>query len=145
MQTPSERAGMGAMFAMSLPWLWGGGPELHESAKHELEAAQAEQDDVDRRVRVEVTRAASRVRAQARALSILRQREIPASKGALEAERAALRAGDFSLVSWIQSAHALREAHVDEARMRGALERAFIELELAVGHPLEGAPTEVQP
>lgn len=147
MQTPSMRAGLGAMFSMSLPWLWGGASDRRDSAQHEVEAARADASDVNRTVRVEVTRAAGQLRALGRALEILVEREIPAAQRALEAERAGLVAGDFNLASWIQAAHALREAHVDEARVRGALEHTRIDLEMSVGRPLAPAATrtEVQP
>ena len=42
-------------------------------------------------------------------------------------------------------AHAVREAHVDETRVRGALERAWIELEAAVGRPLSRTAPEPRP
>lgn len=142
MQTPSERAGLGAMVGMSLPWLWGGGGARSESARYELEAARADQDDVVRRIEGEVARAAGRLRAQRRSLALLREREIPAARRALESERAALAAGSFELATWIQAAHALREAHVEEARIRGAIERALSELEGAVGRPLSAATRE---
>ncbi len=141
MQTPSMRAGLGAMVGMSLPWLWGDGAARKNGAVHDLEAARAEQDDAARSVNVEVTRAVGQVRIRQRALAALVEREIPAAQRALESERAALASGSFELASYIQAAHALREAHVDEARMRGELERAFIELEAAVGRPLPTSPT----
>jgi outer membrane protein TolC len=142
MQTPSARAGLGAMVGMSLPWLWGDGPDLNESAKHELDAVESDLEEVGRTIRIEVARAAGRVRAQSRSLDMLLERELPAADAALEAERSALRNGGFNLVSWIQSAHALREAHVDEARTRAALQRAWVELELTVGRPLDDAAGE---
>jgi len=146
MQTPSMRPGLGAMVAMSLPWLWGGGSHRREAARFETEAAGADAASAIRAVRVEVTRAAGQVRALSRALELLTEREIPAARQALEAERAALAAGDFNLASWIQAAHALREAHVDEARMRGALGGAWIDLESSVGRPLpEVTTTEEEP
>ncbi len=139
MQTPSERAGLGAMVGMSLPWLWGGGGERETSATAELNAVLADESDVRRTIRVEVTRAAERVRALRRSLDVLREREIPAAKAVLEAERAAFLAGSFELVGWISSAHALREAHVDEARTVGELERAYVALEAAMGTTLPRA------
>jgi outer membrane protein TolC len=139
MQTPSQRAGLGAMVGMSLPWLWGGGDEREASATAELNAVLADEADVKRMIRVEVTRAAERVRALRRSLDALREREIPAAKAVLEAERASFLSGSFELVGWISSAHALREAHVDEARARGEVERAYVTLEAAVGAALPRA------
>jgi outer membrane protein TolC len=138
MQTPGMRAGLGAMVSMSLPWLWGGGGERSDSARHEIEAAGADAESVRRMARVDVARAAGRVRAFNRSLSLLREREIPAAERAVEAERAGLGQSAFELAAWIQAASALRAAQVDEARLRGEIEQALVELEASVGRPLEG-------
>jgi outer membrane protein TolC len=136
MQAPSMRAGLGAMVSMSLPWLSGGASNQRASAEHEARAAAADTLDVTRKVRVEVVRAAGQVKALDRSLAVLREREIPAAHRALDAERASLSAGDFNLASWIQAGHAVREAHIDEARIQGALENAWIDLEASVGQSL---------
>ncbi len=143
MQTPSMRAGLGAMVSMSIPWLWGGAGDRRSSADLETKAAVADAEAVDRTVRVEIARAAGQVKALERSLELLVEREIPAAHRALEAERAALNSGDFNLASWIQAGHAVREAHVDEARIRGALENAWIALESSVGRSLRDE--KVQP
>ncbi len=139
MQTPSERAGLGAMVGMSLPWLWGGADERVTTSAHVVSAAVAEESDVRRTLRVEIARGALRVSALRRSLEVLQAREIPAAKAVLEAERASFLAGNFDLVGWISAAHALREAHVDEARLRGDLERAYVSLEGSLGAVLPPA------
>lgn len=133
MQSPASRPGLGLMFEMSLPWLWGPGRARQDVARHDVAATEAEFASTQRAIRLEVTRAAGQVRALSRSLAVLIEREIPAAQRALEAERATLAAGEFNLTSWIQAAHALRQAHVDEARVRGALASAWIELESSVG------------
>lgn len=138
MQTPGMRAGLGAMVSMSLPWLWGGGGGRRDSANHEIEAAGAEAESARRMARVEVARAAGRLRALHRSLALLREREIPAAERAVEAERAGLGSGSFDLAAWIQAASALRMAEVEEARMQGEIEQALVELEASVGRPLDG-------
>jgi outer membrane protein TolC len=140
MHSPAERPGLGAMIAVSLPWLSGEGRALREAADHERSAARAALDDEQLQVRSQVAQAAGRVRALARSLALLLEREIPAATRALEAERAGLVGSDFNLASWIQAAHALREAHVDEARARAALEHAWIDLQAARGEsPVDSA------
>ena len=137
MQTPGMRPGLGAMVGMSLPWLWGGGGDRKDGARHEFEAAAADSEVTRRMAKVEVARAAGRVRALRRSLAVLREREIPAAERAIEAERAMLGSAGFELSAWIQAATALRAARVDEARMRGEIEHAFVELEASVGRTLE--------
>jgi outer membrane protein TolC len=141
MQTPGMRPGLGAMVSMSVPWLWGGGSERRDGARHELEAASAEAEVARRAARVEVAQASGRVRALRRSLAVLRERELPAAERAVEAERASLGSGGFDLSAWIQAAAALRAARVDEARMLGDIEHAFVDLEASVGqtHTQKGA------
>ncbi len=137
MQTPGMRPGLGAMVGMSLPWLWGGGGDRKDGARHEFEAAAADSEVTRRMAKVEVARAAGRLRALRRSLAVLREREIPAAERAIEAERAMLGSAGFELSAWIQAATALRTARVDEARMRGEIEHAFVDLEASVGRTLE--------
>lgn len=138
MQTPGMRAGLGAMVSMSLPWLWGGGSSRREGARHEVEAAAADAESARRMARVEVAQAAGRVQALRRSLAVLREREIPAAERAVEAGRASLGSGGFDLSAWIEAATVLRAARVDEARMRGEIEHAFVDLETSVGAPAGG-------
>jgi outer membrane protein TolC len=139
MQTPGMRPGLGAMVSMSLPWLWGGGGDRREGARHEIEAASAEAESTRRAARVEVAQAAGRVQALRRSLAVLREREIPAAERAVEAGRASLGSGGFDLSAWIESATVLRAARVDEARARGEIEHAFVDLEASVGVTNGGA------
>lgn len=145
MQTPAMRAGLGAMVSMSLPWLWGGYDSVKQGAEQDGAAAAAERADVERTIRVQVTRAAGQLRALSRSHQILLSREIPAAARALDAERAALLTGSFSLSAWISASHALRQAHIDEARTRGALARARLELLLATGEPEALVTRRTQP
>ncbi len=133
MQTPSMRAGAGAMVSMTLPWFWGGGSEASEGARFETQAAASEIHDLERTARVEVARATGRVRTLARTLTVLRQRELPAAQRLLEAERAGISAGAFSLVRWLEATHLLRQARLDEARTVALLAHAWADLELAAG------------
>ncbi len=139
MQTPGMRPGLGAMVSMSLPWLWGGGGDRREGARHEIEAAAADTESTRRAARVEVAQAAGRVQALRRSLAVLREREIPAAERAVEAGRASLGSGGFDLSAWIEAASVLRSARVDEARARGEIEHAFVDLEASVGVPDGGA------
>jgi outer membrane protein TolC len=72
-----------------------------------------------------------------RSLTVLQGREIPAAERAVEAGRASLGSGGFDLSEWLEAATALRAARVDEARIRGDIEHAFVDLEASVGRPLE--------
>lgn len=145
MQTPGMRPGLGAMVGMSLPWLWGGGSERETGARHDLEAAAADADAARRAARVEVAQAAGRVKTLRRSLAVLRERELPAAERAVAAERASLGSGGFDLASWLAAATALRVARVDEARMQGDIEHAFVDVDASVGKPLSSSPKQKEP
>jgi outer membrane protein TolC len=140
MQMPGNRLGASLLLDVSLPWLWGGGAERDAAAHHGLAAAEARRLDVERRVRTEVVRAARQLRAVERSLEVLTTRELPAARHLIETERAALSSGNFDMTRWLAAAHALREAHLDEARSHGDLAHALVSLRVAVGAPLPAAP-----
>ncbi|MBC7171262.1 MAG: TolC family protein, partial [Polyangiaceae bacterium] len=133
MQSPSMSPGLGAMVSMSLPWLWGGAGARREAAEADAIAARADIEARERVIRVEVTRAVSRLMATRRALELLVTRELPAAQQAAEAERAALASGRFDLLAWTDAAHALETALHDAVRLRGALGHASIDLQASTG------------
>jgi outer membrane protein TolC len=140
MQMPGSRAGVGGMVSMTLPWLWGGGGDASDAAAHELAASESELDAVEWEARVEIARAVGAMREAAATLAALHAHEIPAAERALEAERAAVSAGRFTLDAWIRAAHMVRQAHHDEAEARRALEHARIDLATATGAPFVRRP-----
>jgi outer membrane protein TolC len=140
MQTPGSRAGIGAMVSMSLPWLWGGGSDAGDAAAHEVAATESELEAIEWEARVEIARALGAIREAIATLAALREHEIPAAERALEAERAAVSSGRFTLDAWIRAAHMVRQAHVDEAEARRALEHARIDLATAAGAPFVRGP-----
>lgn len=135
MQMPGARAGLGAMVGLSLPWLWGGGPDAREAAAHDVSAARNELESAERRARAEVTRADGQARALDRSLRVLTEREIPAAERAMEAHHASTTGGEFDLTEWLESAFALRQARLDEVDTRTALAHALVDLSVARGGP----------
>ena len=83
MQTPGMRPGLGAMVSMSLPWLWGGGSDRREGARHEIEAAAADAESARRAARVEVAQASGRVQALLEQMAALEVTEFPEKQPAL--------------------------------------------------------------
>lgn len=131
MQTPGERAGLGAMVSMSMPWLGGGLADASDAAQEETTAANHQAAAAERAAEVEITTYAARLGTAQRALQSLEERELPAAERAAEAERAGLAAGSFDLTAWLLSAHMVLETRIEEEVMKGAVARAWIELEAA--------------
>lgn len=145
MQMPSQRAGLGASFGMTLPWLWSGEGAARDAARA---AAEAELDGVaglERDLGAELAAAIGSLDAAERAVRTLRERERPAAQRAMEAVASTYAAGRADLLAWLDAVRTLRELDVEEARLLGEAAHAWAELESAVGGEIaretEGAGT----
>lgn len=142
MQMPGQRAGLGAMVAIPLPWLWGQAAAERRASEHDSAAATEATRDERRVLSADVARAASRATALGASLEVLETRVLPATGRAAEAERISFSVGGANLIEWIEATHLGREALVDRARQRAQLEHAWIDLLALTAAPLAGAEAE---
>ncbi|UJR78635.1 TolC family protein [Sandaracinus amylolyticus] len=137
MQMPQARAGLGASFSMTLPWLWSGEGAAHEAARARAEAALEVVAATERALRGEIAAAIASLETARRALAAIEGEERPAVERALGAIAATYASGPGDLLAWIDAVRALRELEVEDARLRAAAAHAWIDLESAVGGPIE--------
>ncbi|AKF08797.1 Heavy metal RND efflux outer membrane protein, CzcC family [Sandaracinus amylolyticus] len=137
MQMPQARAGLGASFSMTLPWLWSGEGAMHDAARARAEAALDVVAATERTLRGEIAAAIAALETARRALATIESEERPAVERALGAIAATYASGPADLLAWIDAARALRELEVEDARLRAAAAHAWIDLESAVGGPIE--------
>ncbi|MBK7859749.1 MAG: TolC family protein [Archangiaceae bacterium] len=136
MQLPGQRAGLGAMVAVPLPWLWGQAAAERSAARHEAAAATEVSRDERRTLAAEVARVAARASALGKSLEVLEARVLPAARRAAEAEHISFSVGGANLIEWIEAAHLAREALVDRVRQRAQLEHAWVDLLALTAAPL---------
>lgn len=137
MQMPSARAGLGASFGMTLPWLWSGEGAARDAARATAEAELDAVAGLERDLRAEVAAAVGGLDVATRALRTLRERERPAAQRAMEAVAGTYAAGRADLLAWLDAVRTLRELDVEEARLLGGAARAIAELESVIGGPIE--------
>ena len=134
------QAGWGASVGMSLPWLWGQGSRKAEgeAAKALGEAASAQA--ARSRARGGAAEAVIAVQEAGRRFVALRDGALPVARQAMETARAGYAAGGSDFLMWLDAAHAALEVELDITEARGDLERAFVELDFAVGGKAPRAP-----
>lgn len=137
MQMPGARAGLGAAFGMTLPWLWSGEGARRDAAREEVDAALDEVAALERDVRVEVVGAVHALEVVARSLAILREHRRPATARALEAVGSNYATGQADLLTWLDLVRAMRDIDIEEVELLGEAAHAWADLEGAVGAPLE--------
>jgi len=137
MQMPGARAGLSASVAMSLPWLWGESSSAHEAAVEDRKAATAEREASVRDVAVDVRRALAELQAAQRSHTLLVERVLPAATRAVQAEQGSLGSASFSLTSWLLAEQMLLDTRLDEARARGGIAGAWVDLTAATGGRLD--------
>lgn len=133
MQTPGARPGVGVALTTTLPWIWGGGGARVRAASMSERAARSDEDETKVVVRVELSRALSRIRTAERSLKDIRERVLPANERAVQALHGTVSTGAFDLKAWLDAGHMLLDAHLDEARTKGALAHAWVDLVASVG------------
>jgi hypothetical protein len=126
-------AGWGASFAMSLPWLWGEASHRFASAEERARAEAAAVEGARLRVRTETARALWAVRAAEARWLALRDQALPGAQKALDALRAAYATGGSDLPSLLDAQRGVLEISLELGTARGDLERALVELDMAVG------------
>jgi hypothetical protein len=133
MQMPGARPGLGAMVSMTMPWIGGGLLDASDAAEEEAKASVQQTAAVERAAVVEVRQQASKLRAAQLTLVALEERELPAAERAAKAERAGLLSGGFDLTAWLLASRMALEARIERELMRGAVARAWLELQGATG------------
>lgn len=136
---PMMRPGYGAMAAMTLPWLSGGGRAREDAARREAEAARWMIRDAEAMARREVVDAHGRMQAHADELRVLRDETIPATRRAADAVRAAYGAGRGSLLAWLDIARMDLDLAMELADLQVDLARDVADLERSVGAALPRA------
>ncbi len=142
MQTPGMRPGLGLELGMTLPWLWSGERDEAEALRAEARAVEAEAAGLARAIATEVRDALSAHEAAARALAVLREREAPATRAALDATAATYAAGQGTLLEWLDAARAIREVSLDEIELGAELAERRVEALGAMGMSLDEARGE---
>ncbi|MFO0550221.1 MAG: TolC family protein [Polyangiaceae bacterium] len=132
MQTPNQRAGLGAGVMMSIPWLGGGGAASRAAAET-ASARKLEISAAEREATVELRRAVATLAAAQATLRAIVERELPAAERASQVGREALLGGNFDLADWLLAAHEELEARVDREEAVGRVAQAWIELQFATG------------
>ncbi len=136
MQTPQAPAGLGLELTMTLPWLWSGEADELEAARESALAALADTSSIEHDIAVDLSEALGELETASATLVVLREREAPAARRAVEAALEGYAAGTGDLLDWLDAARAIRELDVEEAELRGALGHALTEVESIVGAPL---------
>lgn len=139
-QDPSMRPGIGAMFSMSLPWLWG--PQ-HERAAQAQEAVAAEastRDSEGIEARSEITEELARLRSAEGQLLVVDDQALPAARRAIDALGAQYATGSVSLLEWVDAARAVLALELERVALGAELAHAVAALERAVGAPLPRVP-----
>lgn len=137
---PMMRPGYGAMGAMTLPWLSGGGRAREDAARREADAARWMIRDAESMARREVVDAHGRMLAHADELRVLRDETIPATRRAADAVRAAYGAGRGSLLAWLDTERMALDLAMEMADLQVDLARDVADLERSVGASLPRAP-----
>lgn len=138
MQMPQERAGLGAMIGLRLPFLWSGERDAAEAARQD---ARAELDEVawrERALRIELAQHVAMLRGARRALAAIREHERPAAERVLESALLGYAQGTVDATAWLDALRAVREIAVEEARALAAVAHAHADLDEVVGARVSG-------
>lgn len=137
-----SRDGFGAMAALSLP--------LAHKSKYDAEigearaavaAAEAEQRQIGDRIAMEVRRAFLRARTAFLQRDLLATTHVPQAEQAYAASEIGYRTGKVDFLSFVDSLRAVESVHLEHAQADAEFEKAFADLERAVGRPLERGET----
>ncbi len=131
--------GFGAMAAVSLPLARKSkyDAEVGE-ARARLASAEAERRQVEDRVSREVRQAFLRARTALLQRDLLVSTHVPLAEQALGASQIAYQTGKIDFLSLIDSFRGVESVHLEHVAAVAEFEKAFADLERAVGEPLEG-------
>jgi outer membrane protein, heavy metal efflux system len=133
-----SRDGVGVMASLSLPiaYKWKYDAAAGE-AQARLQSAKAELRRLQDRVRKDVEQAFVRARSALLERDLYVTTHIPQAEQALSASEIAYQTGKLDFLSLIDSVRAIESAHLEHIEAAAAFEKAFADLERAVGGPVE--------
>ena len=126
------------MASLSLPiaYKWKYDAAVGE-AQARLQSAKAELRRQQDRVRKEVEQAFLRARTALLQRDLYVTTHVPQAELALSASEIAYQTGKLDFLSLIDSVRAIESAHLDHIEAEASFEKAFADLERAVGGPIE--------
>jgi outer membrane protein, heavy metal efflux system len=133
-----SRDGVGVMASLSLPiaYKWKYDAAVGE-AHARLQSAKADLRRQQDRVRKEVEQAFLRARTALLQRELYVTTHVPQAELALSASEIAYQTGKLDFLSLIDSVRAIESAHLDHIEAEASFEKAFADLERAVGGPIE--------
>jgi outer membrane protein TolC len=133
-----SRDGFGAMAAVSLPFAYKYkyDAELDE-ARAGVASAEAEKRQVEDQVAREVRQAFLRARTALLQRELLVTTHVPLAEQALGASEIAYQTGKIDFLSLIDSLRGVESVHLEHFAAEAEFEKAFADLERAVGEPIE--------
>ncbi len=130
--------GFGAMAAVSLPFAYKYKYDAEvDEAKAGLAAAEAERRRIEDRVAREVRQAFLRARTALLQRDLLVTTHVPQAEQALGASEIGYQTGKVDFLSLIDSLRAVESVHLEHVEAEAGFQRAFADLERAVGAPIE--------
>jgi outer membrane protein TolC len=130
--------GFGAFASVTIPLAYRAKYDAAlDEAKARLAAAEAERRRAEDRVRREVTQALLRARAALAQRDLFVTTHVPLAEQALRVTESAYRSGTVDFLALTDSVRAIEGVHVEHLAAEGALEKAWADLERAVGTRLE--------
>jgi outer membrane protein TolC len=134
---PGQRDGFGAMAAVSIPlaYKWKYDAGLSE-ARARLGSAQAELRRMQDRVQREVTQAYVRARTALLQWKLFVNTHIPQAEQSLRVAESAYQTGGIDWLALIDTARTLESVHVEHIEAHAEFEKAYADLERAVGTEL---------
>lgn len=138
---PGRRDGVGAMAVVSIPiaYKWKYDAAVAEASARLL-SAQAELRRTQDRVRGEVKDAFLRARAALLQRNLFLSTHIPQAEQSLRVAQSGYEAGAIDFLALVDTARTIESVHVDHIDAEAEFERAYADLERAVGKDLPRAP-----
>lgn len=133
------RDGFGAMASVSIPLVNKGKYDAEvAAARAEVAAAQAQQRQWQDRVRREVIQALLRAHSSMAQHDLFESTHIPQAEQAMRVAESAYVAGPGEYLSVVESARTVEMVHVEHIDSAAEFHQAVIDLERAIGGPLDG-------
>lgn len=130
--------GFGAIVSISLPFAYKSKYDAAASeAKARLAGTEADSRRIEDRVRKEVRQAYLRARTAQLERDLYRTTHVPQAEQALQASEISYQTGKIDFLSLIDSLRAIEAVHVEHVEAEAEFEKAFADLERAVGEPIE--------
>ena len=132
-----QRDGLGAIVSLSIPFVHASKyAAAGDEANARLAAAQADLRQLQDRIRREVQQAYLRARAALEQHELFVTTHIPQAEQALQATEIGYQTGKVDFLSLIDSVRAIESVHIEHIQAAADFEKAFADLERAVGADL---------